>query len=217
MAIDLVGQNISIREALRQGKPLNVNSGTFAPSNGSGGAAYYDRWIDRVALATGATNITLFNTPVNTGVTGARTPADTNTTATQVPQGELWNLYGIQFFVHSPTGAALDAATKTALNLFIQNASYKISFNQQIVREMPLWCHFGSQLSQETAVSTTLAMQSPLPKRDEWMESWPPELFLPLQSGIVMTMTVAFPALAAALNGFLFGVAFDRDRLTQTP
>jgi len=201
----------SILQCMREDRAVTVNDRTFGTG---GGAGYWDNWVDRKALATGDLSLQLFNTPVNQG---NRTAADTNTQATQVPEGEAWDLYGLFFTIHKADGSALDAATKTAINLFLQEASYVVSFNQQIVRRMPLWPHFGSQLSQETAVSTTLALQSPLPKGQWWGEMWPEEMFLGLQSNIVLSFVVNFTSLPAGLNGYKFGAWFPRARVSLVP
>lgn len=206
-----MGQKMSLLRMLREGNPIDVNQGTFGQS---GGAAYWEDWVDRIVLATGAVKYQLFNIPQNTA---PRTPNDTNTIATQVPQGERWDLYGLRWFIQRADGAPFVVADKTGINLFLQNAYYVIKFNSQIVRQIPLWSHLGSQLSQETAVSTTLALQSPLPRRMEWNDQWPEECYLPLQSNITMSFEINCTATPAAVNTFLFGAAFDRLKATQTP
>jgi hypothetical protein len=206
-----VSQNYSLLRMIREGREIDVNKGTF----GSGGmAAYWEKWVSRTLLTTSATTYQLFNTPVNQG---GLTAADTNTVATQVPGGERWDLMGLGFYFQTVTGAPMDLALKSALNVWLQSARYIITFNNQVVRRVPLWAELGSQLAQETTVSTVTSMQSPLPRATGWYEAWPEEMYLPLSSNIVMDFRIECAATNSALNGMYFGAAFDRVKASKTP
>lgn len=201
----------SLLSKVRQGIPINVGTGTF----GGNGQVVWNPLIDSYLMVTGDTKCALFNQAAGTG---AKTNFQTNMPAGQVPQGEYWELYGIHWFMlPKSTGVAFPEADYALFRQFILGSSYTISLNKTIVRgNVPTWFHFGHQGAQNTAVTPTLALQTPM-SVDSWHEVWPEELFLPLQSNIVMKFEMAFlTAIPAGLNGYSLGVAFDRAQAAQS-
>jgi len=212
---DMMGEG-GILQQLRDGGPIAIDKGTFKKG---GLAVYWTPLVDSVSLVTSTVQYLLFSTPVGQTANGvAKTDAATNMPSTQVPGGERWDLMGISFFALpvNSTGANWTEANQAAFRVFVQSASYTIRFNNQVVRQVPLFYHFGNKGYSNNAVSTTLALTTPDPVAF-WHETWPEECYLPMQENISMKFSIDCAATAAGVNGFVLGVAFDRVVASLTP
>lgn len=204
-------QDKSILQMLRDGQQIVVGQGTF----GGPGSVYADKWADRFNVLSGATSRVMFKEPAGQGT---KTFVDTNTPASQVPAGQRWDLMGMFFSFQKVDGSALLAGEKQAFNAWIQSMRVTVKYGTQIVFSEPMWPHFGSQLSQETAISTTTALQSTTPKPLVWGGFWPEECHVPLSSNVVLDVNLEFAAAGATIGvanesttpTFRFGAWFER-------
>lgn len=191
----------SIRELIRRGQQINTQNRSF-----SGGVAISDPWVSQLVIASGTTKYKFFEPPATQNL--GNTPKGGS-----CPKDQTWDLRGLTMFWHTAAGTAMVAADVVARNLFLQNSVYSIQLNKVMIRDTrPLWDICGSMIAQETAVSTTLAMQTASPRIQEWRESWPDELIVPIGENVELTFVVETTAAAAtAAAGAFLGFAFDRD------
>ncbi len=187
-----MGLGLSILEMVRQNMPIDVNVGTF----GGKGSVYQDKWVDRFDLRTTETSKAMFKVA---GGTPGKTVTDTNTPANSVPGGQRWDLMGMFWQLQKVDGTAIIAAEKAAFNAWVQSMRVSVKFGQSTVFDYSVWAEFGSQLSQETAITPTLALQSSSPKAITWGGLWREECHLPLAANVVLDVNLQFAAPAAAI------------------
>jgi len=190
---------------LETGSAIDVRTGTWG--NG-GGAVQWWPLVDSHLLATAESEFSLFDIAANSQ---GKTKYQTNMPAAQVPDGNRWDFYGMYvFMLPLATGASIPEADYASFRAMLLGSTYTFSINQQIIRTVPFWFHFGGQGMQNTAVTPTLALQTPMPATS-WYEPWPRTCYLGLQSNTKITFLVQLKtAVPSNLAGYSIGVGFDR-------
>lgn len=206
--------NYSLLAQAQRGEKINTNTGSW----GGGGSLVWWPLMDTAILAAATPQYTLFNLGFNDP--NGRPQNLSSMPGSTIPEGERWDLTGMNWYVMPAGGAALTEPLFVALRTWILGSFYTMSLNQQIIRYAPLYKHFGNIGSEMTAITGTLALQTPMPFTS-WHEEWPNDLYLPLQGKTKFTFQISCNAAAVAaastIAGLGIGVEFDRVLAGQVP